>query len=241
MALGNQAQAARRRRKGEALAHPRRAARPRAAQEGLGKAGAAGQLGHLGGTRPFVGHADRHRVAALGDLDGRHHQLGKAQAPEAPVQRHPAGHRARHGDGAPAARGDRRVAIVRATQALRRRPAGVQAVQLRTVPDQREGVRAQAVAAGLDQGHAGRRGDGGVHRVATLLQHAQAGLRRQRVAGRHHIAREHRAALARVGVGPVEAHGQRTAGSWRSARTAPSPSAAPNLFARRSATFSCGV
>jgi hypothetical protein len=61
---------------------------------------------------------------------------------------------------------------------------------LLAVPDDAEGVGAQAVAAGFDDGHHGRRGDGGVHRIATAQQHAQTGLRGQRVRSGNDVARK---------------------------------------------------
>ena len=56
-------------------------------------------------------------------------------------------------------------------------------MQAAAVPDQGEGVAADAVGGGLDDGEGDRGGDGGVYRVAAKLQHLQAGLRRQGLAG----------------------------------------------------------
>ena len=73
------------------------------------------------------------------------------------------------------------------------------------VPQDRERVRAQAVAARLDHGqrHGGR--DRSVDRIAALGQHRQPRLRRQRLRGRHHVGRQHGRALRRIGQRHVEA------------------------------------
>ena len=86
----------------------------------------------------------------------------------------------------------------------RRHTRCVQAVQLPAVPDHGKTVAAQAVGDRLDQRHAGRRSDRRIHRIAALEQHAQAGLRRQRMGGRDHIARKQRNAVARIRVAPIE-------------------------------------
>jgi hypothetical protein len=69
-------------------------------------------------------------------------------------------------------------------------------MQALAVPEDGEVVAAQAVGAGLDDGHRRGGGDGGVDGIAATLQHAQAGLRRQRLRGGDHIARKQRAAHA---------------------------------------------
>ena len=192
--LRDQAQRARRLGEGETLADVRRAA---VGQEGLGEAGLRGDLRQRRGVGPLLLHDHRHAVAALGDLDGRRDQVGKGQAAAALVQRHPARDRPRHGDRIPSALGrGLGIGAVLAAEVVRRpgrgRAArGVQAEQLRAVPDDAEHVRTQAVAAGLDHHHRRRRGDRRVHRVAAALEHLQAGLRPQRVRRRHDIACKH--------------------------------------------------
>ena len=56
------------------------------------------------------------------------------------------------------------------------------------VVDDRQQVAADAVHARLDDGEHGGGGDGGIDRVAAVLQHAQAGRRGERLARRDHAA-----------------------------------------------------
>ena len=204
-AVGNAAQGARCGRKAEQLAHLGRTA---PGQERGGKARQCAQLGR--GRGPLLLHHHRHQVAALGDLDGRLHQVGKGQAAKALGQGAPGRHRPRHGDRVDAPLGW--VGAVGAVFALEvfggpatgGRSAGVQAMELLAVPQNAEGIRAQAVAHRLDQGHDGRGGNGRIHRIAPGLQDAQAGLRGQGMRGGHHIAGKDRQAGAGVGVVRVE-------------------------------------
>ena len=137
-------------------------------------------------------------------------QVGERQLAEALAHRGPAGHGAGHGHAVPAAhRRGLRVSAVLALEVLgrpglRRAARGVQAVQRLAVPQQAERVGAEAVADRLGQRDHGRGGNRRVDRVATLVQHAHAGLRRERVRGRHDVAAEHGQALAGVAGGPVE-------------------------------------
>ena len=206
--FGDGAQAARGGRKLEQFTHLRRAA---PGQEVLGKAGLALQLGR--GRGPFLAHHHRHRIAALGQFDRRLHEVGERQFSEAFAQGRPAGHRAGHGDRIdPALRGRECVAAVLAVEVARRPgrrrgAGGVEAVQLLPVPEDAERVRAQAVAHRLGDGQRCGGGDGRVHRVAALQQHAQPGLRGQGVRGADDVAREQRQAGAGVAVGVWEGHG----------------------------------
>jgi hypothetical protein len=69
----------------------------------------------------------------------------------------------------------------------------VEAMQLRSVPDDGEGIRPNAVHRRLDDGQRDRRRDGGVDGAAASLQHGQAGLCRQRLARGHDTTRrQHR-------------------------------------------------
>ena len=190
------------------LAHLGRAA---LGHEGLGVAGLRAQL--IGGGGPLVRHHRRHGVAALGDLDGRLEQLLERQLAQLFMQRGPARHHARHRDRVPAALGLHRQPV-RADAMLalevfdvpggRGHAGGIQAMQLLAVPDDGETVAAQAAGNRLDQHDGGRGGDGRVHGVAALEQHAQSGLRRQRVRGGHHVAGEQRNADGGIGIAPVE-------------------------------------
>ena len=206
--FSNQTQRLRSRRKLKQLAHIRRAA---VRHECLRKAGQLTQDGR--GRRPLLLHHHRHAVAALGDFDGTLQQVGKRQFAEAFAQGHPTGHSTGHGGAVPTAQGQ--VGGVSAVLALevvgrpRRRRAArrIQAVQLMAVPQNAKRVRPQAVADRLNNGHGGCGGNGRIDRVAAVLQHAQTGLRGQRVRGAHHVAAKHRQALAGVAVGVVEVVG----------------------------------
>ena len=204
----NGAQGARCSGKAKQLAHLRRAA---PGQEAFPEPRLRLQLGRACG--PFLLDHGRHQVAALCDLGGRLHQRVKGQLAEALVQGHPGADGARHGDGvhAPARR------LVLATialvevlgrPALRCAAAGVEPVQLLAIPEDAEGVRAQAVAHRLDDGHGRRRRNGRVHRVAACPQHAQAGRRPPRVGGGHGIAREHGHPPGVVGIAGSEGRGR---------------------------------
>ena len=131
--------------------------------------------------------------------------------PKRSRQRHPAGHRAGHGDACPS-RAWRRAGVV---AVLARKYSGVQAAG--APPDWRSGRAAAGRPRGcrrrreprpllqrLDDRHRRRRGDRRIDRVAARQQHAQAGLRGQRVRGGDDVAGEHRQALAGVAGGPVE-------------------------------------
>ena len=173
----------------------------------------------------------------------------KGSLPKRSLKRHPRGHRAGHGDAVPAALRRRRRAVAVLAAEVLRRPGrrrgagGVEAVQLRAVPQDAEGVGAQAVAAGLDDRHRGRRGDGRIHRVAAVGQHAQPGLRGQRVRGGDDVAREHRPARRGVARCPSRSGGSCSVQgdrcvreSWRPSdrcRPAPARRTAPGCWPPR--------
>ena len=84
-----------------------------------------------------------------------------------------------------------------------RRPAGaVEAVQRALVPDEREGVTADAVVGRLRDRQHRSGGERRVDRVPAALERAQAGARRERMARRHHrlgADRRHSPPAARFG------------------------------------------
>ncbi|KAG0919486.1 hypothetical protein G6F31_021099 [Rhizopus arrhizus] len=92
------------------------------------------------------------------------------------------------------------------------RARGIQAMQLRTVPNDSEAVRAQAVADGFGQRQRGRRGDGRIHGIAAAGQDPQACLGGQWLRGGDHVAGEHRNPGGGVGVFPVEIHAESSRG-----------------------------
>ena len=162
---------------------------------------------------PFFGHDSPHRMAAFGQLDGGLEQIAKRQLAEALRQRYPSSHRTGRGDRIPAAQ--RHFGTVLALEIGRvpgRRGDSrrIQAMQFLAVPQDGKVVASQAVGDRLDDGHRCSSGNRSVHRIATFVQHAQTGLRREWLGGSHHIARHHRAANGGVGVVPVELHSGRT-------------------------------
>jgi len=198
--LGDLAQGARLGREAPPLAGLRRLP---LRQEGVGEARLAGQLGGLRG--PLARDGGRDRETLLGIGDGRLEQGGERQLAEALRQGLPARHLARHGDRAPAGgRHGLAAGEILRRPGGRRAAAGVQAVQAAAMPDQREQIAADAVHDRLDHGQRNGRGDGAVHRVAAGQQHAQAGLRRQRLAGGYRIGCQHGHFAAGVGEGPIE-------------------------------------
>ena len=211
----NAAQRARRGRKAEQLAHVRRPA-PR--QKGVGKAGLRRQLGRRQG--PLALHHHRHSKTPLGDLDRGRQRVGQRQAAEALAQLHPGADAARHRHRIDAAPRRRHGVTVPAPEIVgrpggRRAAGGVQPVQALAVPQDAEGIAAEAVADRLAHRHGGGRGHGGIDRIAALLQHAQPGLRRQRVRSGDQIAAEHRQARRGVARSVVEIHDKRRSFSAR--------------------------
>ena len=77
---------------------------------------------------PLLLDDDRHRVAALGDLDRRREQVGERQLAEALATAPPSRHGARHGDRVPAAHRRR---AARRRRACARKYSGVQAAGAR--------------------------------------------------------------------------------------------------------------
>ena len=127
---------------------------------------------------------DRHRVAALGDLDRRLQQVGERQLAEAlataPPSRRPRRAPSPNPSRAWAASSRRRRTCCVKYSGVHAAGAGPEAFRpCSFLPSHtmRERVAAEAVAARLDDRHRRRGGDRRVDRVAALPQHAQAGLR----------------------------------------------------------------
>ena len=163
-------------------------------------------------SSPFFLHHGADQVAALGDVDGGLQQIGKRQLAKALTQGHPAADSTWHSDCIHAALGRRTaVAAIFALEilgcpALRRTAGCIEPVQFLAVPHHTKRVAAQTIADRLHNGHGGCRSDSRVHCVAAKEPHAQAGLCRQRVRGRHHIAGKQRRAGGSVGVVKVKLH-----------------------------------
>ena len=190
---------------GHAFAFPRRAAV-------LEKCAAGGRRfaeDHFAGL-PVAGDDLRHRKAVPRVTNRRRKRLGQRQFAEPVVQRLPAGDAARH---RPTERPLERDALVPALanelarNAKRRATAGVEAVKLPRlgVPHDGKQVAADAAAHRLHHAEHGVGRDRGVDRVAAALEHLDAGLRGERVAGGDHAAgcHHHRAAELGIAVRPV--------------------------------------
>ena len=67
------------------------------------------------------------------------------------------------------------------------------------IPYNREKISADAVAGGLDNGQSDGASDGGIDGVASALQHAQPGLRGERLACSDDIFRQNRRSLRAIG------------------------------------------
>ena len=177
-------------------ARPTCGARPHG-RKALRKAWQRLQLGC--GRGPLLLHHDRHpRSPRSASSIAGCIRSANGSLPKRSLKARPARHGARHGDGIEAAFGrSERPGAVFAVEVTGRpglgcRAAGVEPVQLLTIPEDAERIRAQAVAHRLGDRQCRGGGDGRVHRVAALQQHAQAGLRCQRVRGAHDIARKQR-------------------------------------------------
>ena len=75
-------------------------------------------------------------------------------------------------------------------------------MQLAPVPDERVGIRADAVRHRLDQRQRDRGSEDRVHRVAAGGEHLQPRLRGERLGGGDDVLREQRLARPGVGVAP---------------------------------------
>ncbi len=182
--------------------HVRRAAMR---HEGLRVTGLVLQQRH--GIGPLALHDGRNQMAARSQVDGRFEQVGKGQLAQLIRQRDPAGHGARHGHAIPASHGKCVAVFFREVVARPGRRCSarrIQAVQLAAIPHDGEGIAAQATGNGFDYGKRSSRRDRRIDGIAALLQHAQAGLRRQRLRGGDDVTGEDGRACRRIGVGPVE-------------------------------------
>ena len=158
------------------------------------------------GGRCFVADVE----AAAGVADGGFEQLGERQPAESTRQRHPGAHRAGHRHRVPA-QAWHGVAVrePRRRPCRRRAARGVQRSQLVPIPENGEGVAADAVAARLHHRQRDGRRHRRVHRAAAAAEHLQTGAGGQRLRGRHDVARQHGRSAGRVGEGEVE-HGCRS-------------------------------
>jgi hypothetical protein len=85
-------------------------------------------------------------------------------------------------------------------------------VQFAFGPYQRKGVAANAVHCGFHNSERDGGGNGGVHCITALEQHAHSRLRRQWLRGRDDVPGKQRAALRGVGQIPTEGHGLNSPG-----------------------------
>ncbi len=199
----------------EHLAHRRRLA---AGQERLGEAGMNLELGRLRRPLPGDGRGDEKALASIADR--RLEQALEGQLAEFLMELDPGRNTARHAHRVPAAhRHPALLGEVFRRPGRGRAPRGVQAVQLFSVPDDRVGVRADAVRDRLYERQRDGRGEDRIHRGAARGEHLQPRLRRERLRGGHDIAREHRLARPRIREFPVE--GQAHAAIVRAAACSP--------------------
>ena len=152
---------------------------PRLALQGVGVAG------------PVEGHARRHRDPGLGVVDRRGEAGGEAEP--APILREP--HEgidgARDRDGVGGAQRHRRMAGRAQARGIEPGRRAARAVQpddalLAGGLDHHEGVAAEPGHRRLAEPEQHRRRDGGIDRIAAVLQDADRGLGRQRMRGRAH-------------------------------------------------------
>ncbi len=182
--------------------------------EGFGEAGLDFQLRHL--RRPLPGNGRRDHESLASVADRRLEQFLEGQLAEFPVQLDPGGDAARHTHRIPAAH--RHLAFlgeVLGRPCRGRTARGVEAVQLLAVPDDRVGVRADAVGHGLHQRQRDRGGEDRVHRAASRGEHLYARLRGERLRSADDVFREQRLARPVVGElpGKGNAHGVIVSGS----------------------------
>ncbi len=168
-----------------------------------------------------MGDHRRDGESGLGVGDCRLEQLAHLESAEALMQILPRGRRTGHRDTRPAPLGHRIEALL--PQCFRTgcaRPAagGVQPVELVTVPDDGEGVAADAVGVGLEHGERRRGGDGRVRCAAAVLQHLESRLGGQRLTGGDGtVVRQHGHTPGRVRV-VIQVH--YFAALWNEAKTA---------------------
>ncbi len=156
---------------------------------------------------PFFRHHRRHMPTVARVADGGLEQVRERQLAEALGQRDPSGYGTGYRHRLPPA--FRHGGTAReSTRRPRHRGAArsIQADQFVPAPQDREQIRTDAVAAGLDHGERDGRGQRGIHCVAAARQHRETGLRRKRLRRRDGVAGKDRLAARRVGVRPVERH-----------------------------------
>ncbi|MNN08535.1 hypothetical protein D3C81_1213930 [compost metagenome] len=179
--------------------------RPATRGERLGKTGLVAQHRHLG--LPLAMDRMRDHVAMGGVLDGRLEQVLERQRAEAFPRGAPARDCAGHRHAVPAGEGHGAVAGERfGRPGTRRAAGGVEAVQRLAVPDQREGVAANAVHARFHYGQRDGGGQRGIHGIAAPREHAQAGGCCQWLRRGDHIVGKHRQAARRVRKIPESGH-----------------------------------
>ena len=200
MRRGDLFERGRHRRAGERLAGKRR---PAARHEMFGEPEVVRQ--HRRRQRPFFGDDRRHRVPVARIADGGLEQVRERQRAIALRQRGPSGNGAWDGDRFPPALRHRALAGVAGRRHRGGRAARcVETCESATVPDDREKVAAEAVAARLDDGQRDRGRERRVDGIAAALEHPDARLGGERLRGGDRIAGEDRLPPGRVGHCPVE-------------------------------------
>ena len=191
-----------------------------AGQKRRGGGGIGGKLAF--GSLPLLRDDLGYRIAVFRIADRRLERLRERDCPVRGQERRPAVDDARHGDRVDAGVRDARQ-LARGKGVQRCRVAGaaarVEAVQLFRfgVVNDREQITTDAVHRRFDNREDCRGGNRRVDRVAALLQHLQAGGRRERLARRDHpVATHHdRTRRMRVGGRPIARQGKLWRFDWR--------------------------
>jgi hypothetical protein len=152
---------------------------------------------------PLRGDPRGHRKAVARVSDGRREERFERHRAEATRERDPPADGPRDGHRVPPELGNRGASGEPRKGPRTGRPARrIEAVQALSIPDQGEEVSPDPVHRGLDHRERRRRRDGGVDRVAPLLEDPQGRLRREPVGGGDDVPAHHGGPLR--GVGQVE-------------------------------------
>ena len=153
-------------------------------------------------------------VARIANRRGR--KRGEGQLAVAFGQRDPGRYRARHRHRGPTALGHILLTgEVLGGPALGRTTGCVQALQGLAVPNDGEGIAADAATGGFDHGQHHGGGDGGINGVAALTQHVQPGLCGQGLGAGDHVVAHHRRAGGRVRLAVIQIIEHAVVSSWQ--------------------------
>ena len=176
-----------------------------AGKKGRGKIGEVGVQLRSGGPFCRGNGGDDEAVGSV--TDGRFEKIGKGEFAESAGEGGPDIHGAGHRHRIPAELRHAGPSGEAGWGPGTRRASGtIQAVQLLAVPDDGEGIAADAVAGRLDDGQGDRGRKGRIDRIAAARQHLQTRLGGERLRGGHHIPGKNRHPLRWIGKGPAKGH-----------------------------------